>query len=127
MTTTTETISDIHGVRVLLCAAEGPRLAGARDVNDVLSAAWSADAAMVAIPVQRLDPAFFRLSTRVAGEMLQKFVNYQMRAAIIGDVTTWTTQSEALRDFIHEANRGNSAWFVNDIDELERRLARSTR
>ena len=127
MSTTTETVSDIHGVRVLLCAADGPQLAGERDVNDVLSAAWSADAAMVAIPVERLDPAFFRLSTRLAGEMLQKFVNYQLRAAIVGDVTAWTTQSEALRDFIHEANRGGSAWFVNDIDELERRLARAAR
>ena len=127
MTATTETIRDIHGVRVLFCATDGARLAGERDVNDVLSAAWSADAAMIAIPVQRLDPVFFRLSTRVAGEMLQKFVNYQLRAAIVGDVSAWTTQSEALRDFIYEANRGSSAWFVNDIDELERRLARTKR
>jgi hypothetical protein len=115
----TETVRDIQSVRVLLCATEGPRL----DVNDILSAAWGADATMVAIPVQRLDPAFFRLSTRVAGEMLQKFVNYRMRIAIVGDVSMWTTQSEALRDFVYETNRGRSAWFVNDIDDLERRLA----
>ncbi|WP_315833392.1 DUF4180 domain-containing protein [Bradyrhizobium prioriisuperbiae] len=119
---TTELVRDIHGVRILLCATDGPRL----DANDILSAAWSADAAMVAIPVQRLDPGFFRLSTRIAGEMLQKFVNYQMRIAIVGDVSMWTTQSEALRDFVYETNRGRSAWFVNDIDELERRLAHQT-
>lgn len=123
----TETVRDINGVRVLICAADGARVSSERDVNDILSAAWREDATMVAIPVQRLDPGFFRLSTRIAGEVLQKFVTYRLWPVIVGDVSTWTAQSEALRDFIYESNRGRSVWFVGDVDELERRLAQIAR
>ncbi len=119
----TETVRDINGVRVLFCAADGAPLSGERDANDILSTAWREETTMVAIPVQRLDPGFFRLSTRIAGEVLQKFVTYRLWPVIVGDVSAWTTQSEALRDFIYESNRGRSVWFVGDADELERRLA----
>jgi uncharacterized protein DUF4180 len=113
----------VEGVRILICAVDGPRISGERDINDVVSAAWQHQATMVAIPVQRLDPAFFRLSSRIAGEVLQKLVNYRLRPVIVGDVSTWSVESGALRDFILESNRGHSVWFVEDLDELRRRLA----
>jgi len=62
-------------LRVLICAPDGPLLAKESDVDDFLSAAWSQDAAMVGIPVGRLSDDFFRLSTRLAGAVVQKFVN----------------------------------------------------
>jgi hypothetical protein len=54
---------------------------------------------------------------------LQKFVNYRIRLAVIGDISAFTGASRALRDFIGETNRGRSAWFVADLDELKQRLA----
>ena len=39
---------------------------------------------------------FFILSTGVAGEILQKFINYQVRAAIYGDYSRYT--SKPLKD-----------------------------
>ena len=39
-------------------------------------------AGLVLIPVERLEDEFFRLRTRVAGEIVQKFVNYGLRLAI---------------------------------------------
>ncbi len=33
--------------------------------------------------------------------------------------------SEALRDFVHEANHGRHIWFVTDLKELEDRVRRS--
>ncbi len=49
--------------------------------------------------------AFFDLRTGLAGEILQKFVNYQLKLTIKGE---WqTVESNALRDFIRECNRGN--------------------
>ncbi|MGO4717233.1 DUF4180 domain-containing protein [Bradyrhizobium sp. 2TAF24] len=121
--TSHDTVRDLHGIRVLIMAADGPKLASESDSQTFLSAAWEHDAAMVAIPVSRLDAAFFQLSTRLAGAVLQKFVNYRVRLAVIGDVSEWSSASNALRDFIVEANRGRSTWFVADIDELSRRLA----
>ena len=66
----------------------------------------------MAIPVSRLSPDFFQLKTRLAGEVIQKFVNYRMRLAMIGDISAWLAQSNALRDFVYESNRGTAIWFV---------------
>ncbi len=116
-------IRQIHGTTVLINAADGPPLVGERDANDFLAAAWAADATMVAIPVARLDPEFFRLSSRIAGDVAQKFVNYRIRLAIIGDISAHCAGSTALRDFVHESNQGRALWFVDDLAALDARLA----
>jgi PadR family transcriptional regulator AphA len=51
-----------------------------------------------------LPPAFFDLSTGVAGELAQKLVNYGIRmAAVVPDPAR---HSPRFRDFAREANRG---------------------
>lgn len=113
---------DIHSLRVLVCAADGDTLAREQDANTFIGAAWEHQATLVAIPVERLTDDFFRLSTRLAGEVTQKFVNYSLRLAIVGDISRWFADSKALRDFVYEANKGKSIWFVADLAELEQRL-----
>ena len=56
-----------------------------------------------------LDESFFRLSSKLAGEVLQKFVNYKMRLAIVCDFSHYT--SKPLRDFICESNKGSQVGF----------------
>jgi hypothetical protein len=120
----TDRVYDIGEVRVLECAAEGPKLARAGDVSDFISAGWEHQAAMVAIPVARLAADFFRLRTGLAGETIQKFVNYRIGLTIVGDVSAFTQDSAALRDFINESNRGQHVWFVSGIADLHDRLRR---
>jgi hypothetical protein len=115
-------IRDITGLRILALPDEGPPLAHERDFADLIGMTFGQGVDMVAIPVPRLTDDFFRLSTRLAGEVLQKFVNYQLRVAIVGDMSRWTAQSGPLRDFVSESNRGHSVWFVADLEELTRRL-----
>jgi len=81
-------------------------------------------AGLVLIPVERLEDEFFRLRTRVAGEIVQKFVNYGLRLAIAGDISRYVKESDALRDFVYEANRGRHVWFVAGLAELDERLLR---
>lgn len=64
---------------------------------------------------------FFDLKTRLAGEILQKFVNYYMRVAIVGDFSIYASRS--LRDFIYESNKGNHVFFVQDEEEAIERLS----
>lgn len=116
-------IRELHGTNVLICAPEGPPLASERDASDLLGAAWAAEATMVAIPVARIDPAFFRLATRIAGDVAQKFVNYRVRLAVVGDISGHCAGSKALRDFVHESNQGQALWFVDDLAALDARLA----
>jgi len=117
---------DLHGTRVFECAAEGAELRTARDVTDLLSETWQHSATLVVIPVSRLGDDFFRLRTGIAGEVLQKFVQYRMRVAILGDVLEYVEASTAFRDFVVESNRGNHIWFVSSREHLDERLRSSS-
>lgn len=111
----------IDGVPVLRCAADGPSLDGERAAVDLIGSA-SGRAEVVAVPVARIAPAFFTLAGGVAGEVVQKFANYRLRLAVVGDVTEHVAASTALRDFVREADRGGQTWFVADEAELAARL-----
>ena len=66
----------------------------------------------IAINKEAIIDDFFKLSTGIAGEILQKFVTYSKKIAIIGDFSKYT--SKPLNDFILECNQGNSIYFVPD-------------
>jgi hypothetical protein len=65
---------------------------------------------------------FFKLSTGVAGEILQKFINYGAKLAIVGDFSGY--RSKPLHDFIYESNNGKDVFFVGDVDEAIEKLSR---
>lgn len=116
-------IQTVNGQRVLLWEQEGVPLASSRDASDLVGEAFSAEAKVVVIPVERLSPDFFKLSSGLAGEVLQKFVNYGLKVAILGDITAAVAASSPLRDFVRESNRGRSVWFVEDRADLDARVA----
>jgi hypothetical protein len=113
---------DLHGVRVLECAADGPQIRSDRDAVDLVTTAWSHQARFLVIPVERLADQFFQLRTRLAGEMIHRFSIYKLRVAIVGDISRHLEESSALRDFVYEANRGSQVWFLAGIEELAKRL-----
>ncbi len=102
---------------------DGPVLADVADATDLLGQLWGTGADTIAVPVGRFAPEFFDLSTRVAGEIAQKFVNYRVRLAVVGDVSAYEQRSTAFRDWVRESNRGDHVWFVPDDAALEERLA----
>lgn len=65
---------------------------------------------------------FFILSKGLAGEILQKFVNYQTKFAIYGDYSRYT--SKPLKDFIYESNNGKDIFFAKNEDEAIDMLSR---
>lgn len=66
---------------------------------------------------------FFVLSTRVAGEILQKFINYRFKLAIVGDFSGYT--SKPLKDFIYESNNGRDIFFVSSEEEAIEKMSRT--
>ena len=58
---------------------------------------------------------FFILSCGLAGEVLQKYINYGGRIAIYGDYSRYT--SKPLKEFIYESNKGKDVFFVATKDE----------
>jgi hypothetical protein len=71
---------------------------------------YQTDCERIALPKAAVAEAFFRLGTGLAGEVLQKFVNYGVKLAIFGDFSRYT--GKPLRDFIWESNRGRHVFFV---------------
>jgi len=114
-------ITTLRNVPILECAADG-RAIRYDEAVDLIGEALGAGVDWVAIPAARLGDEFFRLRTGVAGDVIQKFVTYGRRLAILGDISPYVAASEALRDFVIESNRGAHVWFVRDLAELEGRL-----
>ncbi len=63
---------------------------------------------------------FFILSSGMAGEILQKFINYHVKIAVYGDYSQYT--SKPLKDFIYESNNGNDFFFVSTKEEAIQKL-----
>ncbi len=63
----------------------------------------------IAINKEAIIKDFFVLSTCLAGEILQKFINYGIKFAIYGDFSNNTSKS--LKDFIYESNKGKDISF----------------
>lgn len=120
MTETLPETRQLGGQQVMLCPSEGPSL---REAAEVLGDAFHHGATWVAVPAERLDPDFFRLRTGVAGEFLQKFANYRIRLAVIGDVSRQAAASDAFRDLVRECDRGTQCWFLPDLEALTGRLS----
>ena len=78
------------------------------------------DCQKIIIPKSLIVESFFDLKTGIAGEILQKFTNYNMKIAIIGNFEAYTSKS--LKDFIYESNKENQVFFLPDekmaIDRL---------
>lgn len=119
-------LQHIHGVPVHFCSPDGPLVNSGQDALDLIVNS-SREATWLVIPATRFDTSFFELSTRIAGEIAQKFVNYHMGFAMLGDISQHTAESESLAAFVRESNRGRHIWFVSDVEDLERQLARIAR
>jgi hypothetical protein len=116
-----DVIEERAGVPVLMCDPDGPVLTTEQDALNLIGAAFLG-AKVVAIPVQRLDEQFFSLGTRFAGEIMQKFVNYQLHLAVVGDISRHLAASSALTALVQESNQGGQVWFVPDLASLDARL-----
>jgi hypothetical protein len=114
---------DLDGVPVFTVAAVGPELRSGADAVDLMSAAAEHRAVWIAIPVSRFGDDFFELRTRLAGEIAQRFAMYGARVAIVGDISKRIGASKSLAAFVAESNRGQDLWFVENLSELEDRLA----
>ncbi|MFJ9968851.1 DUF4180 domain-containing protein [Streptomyces avermitilis] len=118
-----DTFPQISGTPVLVCAPDGAPLRDEYDVTDVIGEGHRHGVAWAVVPAGRRTDDFFHLRTRVAGGIIQKFVNYRLGLAVVGDISRHTDASAALQDLVRESNRGTQLWFLSHIDALRRRLA----
>jgi hypothetical protein len=91
-----------------------------KDDGDLIEVVANTDTNIIIIRKQMLDPSFFDLRSGIAGEIMQKISNYNIRLGVVGDYTNLTSKS--LKAFITECNRVNHVIFVKSVDEALQRF-----
>ena len=76
----------------------------------------------VIIQEKNITPEFFELTNGIAGEILQKFSNYRVRLAIVGDFSQYPGKS--IKDFIFESNKTGHINFVSSISDALLKLSK---
>lgn len=108
-----EEMAGAQGVYRVINTGGAPLVADGQSALDLIGTAGHrfGDVKLI-IDKADIDETFFDLRTGIAGEVLQKFVNYHVAVAIVGNFGGYTSKS--LRDFIYESNKGASVFFVGD-------------
>ena len=101
-------IAVLEGVQGVICD-----LPSALDVS--AATAFEMRCHKLAIEKEALAESFFDLRTGLAGEVLEKFVQYRVQVAIWGDYSGYA--SKALKDFIRESNRERAVFFADSREE----------
>ena len=112
-----------NGIACAVVNSNGLVITDAQPALDVLmSAKYDVGTKNIVIDKNLIVEDFFILSKGLAGEILQKYVNYGGRIAIYGDYSHYT--SKPLKDFIYESNKGKDVFFVATQDEAVDMLTR---
>jgi hypothetical protein len=113
-----------NGVVCALVSSDIPVITNSQAALDLLmTAKYDIGTKNIIIPKNLVSEDFFILSTGLAGEILQKFVNYGGRIAIYGDYSHYT--SKPLKDFIYESNKGKDIFFVATLEEAQKKLTKT--
>ena len=111
-----------NGILCAIVNSDEPVITDTQSALDVLmTAKYDAGTKNIVISKELIVEDFFILSTGLAGEILQKYINYGGRIAIYGDYSHYT--SKPLHDFIYESNKGKDVFFVGTQEEAIDRLA----
>lgn len=90
-------------------------------IDFIMTIKYETNCNKIALNKDAIIEDFFILSKGLAGEILQKFINYQIKFAIYGDYSKYT--SKPLRDFIYESNNGKDIFFITNEDEAIKMLS----
>ncbi|MVM35306.1 DUF4180 domain-containing protein [Spirosoma sp. HMF4905] len=112
----------LNGIKAAEVVSTGIVIKSAEDGLDLLGNLYYQGFDTIIIYKENVTPDFFDLKTGIAGELLQKFSNYRVRLAVIGDFSNYSSKS--INDFIFESNKIGQINFVNSISEALERLGK---
>ena len=114
------TIREEHGLKVAVIQSELEVITDVQSALDfIATVAWETGCYHIILNKAAI---IEDLSTRLAGEILQKFTTYEVKVAIVGNFSAYTSKS--LQDFIRESNQGRQVFFVAHEDEAMEKLGR---
>jgi hypothetical protein len=110
------------GTKISVVESEEIVINDTQDAIDLMADCRYQGSEAIVLAEEHFSPAFFDLKTRIAGEILQKFTNYQVRLAIVGDFSKYTSKS--LRDFISESNKHGQILFTENQEDAFIKLSK---
>ncbi|MDJ8809504.1 DUF4180 domain-containing protein [Salmonella enterica] len=102
----------------LISAAEP--LGTENDALDLIALCWEHGINALMIHYTALSEDFFKLKTKSAGNIIQKFINYGIKAAAI--IPRETIQKGRFKEMAMETNKGNHFRLYESIEEAEKWL-----
>ncbi len=102
-----------NGIDIAVLSSDDLLITDVQSALDLIATVnYEVDCNRIILDKSLICEEFFDLKTRLAGEILQKFINYQFKIAIVGDFSVYTSKS--LADFIYECNQGKDIFFFAD-------------
>lgn len=108
--------------RIAIVSSDDLILKNIQDALDIMATVQYYGCDKVVIHKKSIIQDFFYLRTRLAGDILQKYVNYDVKIAIVGEFDSFNSKS--LSDFIYECNSGKNVFFKDTIEEAVESLHR---
>lgn len=116
-------IHAINNIKFAEVISDERMINSAEDGLDLLGNLYYEDFDSVIIHEKNITADFFDLRNGMAGEILQKFSNYRVRLAIVGDISRFSAKS--MKDFIFESNKYGHVNFVNNVSEAIAKLSKT--
>lgn len=114
---------NINNTKIAEVEFDGLLINSAEEGLELLGNLYYQDFDKLIIHEKNITPVFFDLKNGMAGEILQKFSNYRVRLAIVGDFSNCNSQS--IKDFIFESNKLGQINFVHSVSEGIIKLSKS--
>jgi hypothetical protein len=113
---------DINGTFIAELISDSVEINNAQDALEIMANCSYQGISKIIIHEINVSPDFFELKTGIAGEILQKFSNYNIELAIVGNFSKYTSKS--LSDFIYESNKIGRINFVNTVNQAKEALVK---
>ena len=113
---------EINNTKIAEVVSDKIIIQSVQDGLDLLGNIYYQDFDKIIIYEENITPEFFDLKTKIAGEILQKFSNYRVRLAIVGDFTMY--ESKSIKDFIFESNKTQHINFTKNLTEALEKLSK---
>ena len=106
---------NINNIKVAEVIADEILIQSAQDGLDLMGNIYYQGFDKVILYEKNITPDFFDLKTKIAGEILQKFSNYRIGLAVVGDFSKY--ESKSMKDFIFESNKTGHVSFVETVEK----------
>ncbi|MGN7863637.1 DUF4180 domain-containing protein [Chryseobacterium sp. 22458] len=106
---------EVNSIKIAEIVSGEIIIKSAQDGLDLMGNVYYQRFDKVILHEKNITPEFFDLKTGIAGEILQKFSNYRIALAIIGDFSKY--ESKSMKDFIFESNKTKHVNFMGTLEE----------